>query len=119
MNIFNYIFYRISKIYIRTGLETQRPDIFASGLITLFQGFNLITLLYFIFSFRMTTYSWVYIALPLMVLNWFYFFNFKNLKKFQQRWDGEDKYKRQVKGVFIVAYLLATIFLFCLALSKY
>jgi hypothetical protein len=119
MNIFNYIFYRISNIYIKTGIETQRPDVFSGGLVTLFQGFNLITLLYFIFSVRMTSFSWVYIGLPLMVLNWIFFFNFRNLKKFHLRWNGEDKHKRQVKGIFIVAYLLATILLFILALSKY
>ncbi len=119
MNLFNYIFYRISNIYIKSGIETQRPDIFASGLVTLFQGFNLITLLYFIFSLRMTTYSWVYIAIPLMILNWVFLFNYKNLKKFQQRWDGEENGKRQVKGVLIVVYLLATIFFFGWALSKY
>lgn len=117
MNLFNYIFYRISNIYIKSGIETQRPDIFASGLVTLFQGFNLIALLYFIFSLRMTTYLWVYIAIPLMILNWFFFFNYKNLKKFQKRWEGEEKGKRQVRGCLIVAYLLATIFFFCLALS--
>lgn len=96
MNPFSYIFYRISCIYVKTGIETQRPDIFASGLITLFQGFNIITILHFIFSIKMTTYSWIYIAVPLMILNWI-FLNSKNLIKLQQRWKMESISKKKVK----------------------
>ncbi|NSW45738.1 MAG: hypothetical protein HPY79_07995 [Bacteroidales bacterium] len=99
-------------------METQRPDIFASGLVTLFQGFNIIALIYFLFSIKMTPYSWIYLAVPLMLLNWIFFFNRKKLKKYQQKWDNEENSKRQMKGIFIVIYLIATISFFGLALSK-
>lgn len=118
MNLFNYIFYRISGVYIKTGLETQRPDIFASGLITLFQGFNIIPILYFLFSIKATTYLLVCLYIPLMLINWIIFFNYKKLKKFQKKWDSEEKSKRQIKGVLIIVYLIASVCFFGLALSK-
>jgi polyferredoxin len=108
----------MSEIYVKTGLETKRPDIFASGVLTLFQGFNLITLLYFLFSIKMTTYSWIYVAAPLMILNWLFLFNRRNLKKHQQRWDGEEKRNRQIKGLLIIVYMLTSLYFFGLALSK-
>lgn len=118
MNLFNYIFYRISDVYVKTGLETQRPDIFASGLITLFQGFNIIPILYFLFSIKATVCLLVSMYIPLMLINWIIFFNFKRLKKIQKKWDNEEKSKRQIKGVLIVFYLVASVFFFGLALSK-
>lgn len=118
MNLFNYIFYRISCVYLRTGLETQRHDIFASGLLTLFQGFNIIPILYFLFSIKATIYLLVSMYIPLMLINWIIFFNFKRLKKFQKKWDNEEKSKRQIKGVLIIVYIVASACFFGLALSK-
>lgn len=118
MYLFNYIFYRISMIYVKTGLERRNPEIYASGVVTLFQCFNLITLLYFTFTIKMTTYSWIYSWMPLIILNWIFFFNRKTLKKYQQRWDAEKKSKRQIKGVLIIVYFIATIYFFGLVLGK-
>ncbi len=118
MYLFDYIFYRISEIYIKTGIETHRLDIFASGVVTLFQGFNLFTLLYFLFSIKIIPELYAYLLIPLMILNWIFLFNRKNLKKYQQRWDGEEKKKRQIKGVLIVVYLIASIYFLGLALGK-
>jgi polyferredoxin len=118
MYLFDYVFYRISRIYLKTKIETHRPDIFASGVVTLFQSFNLFTLLYFFFSIKTYPELCAYIIIPLMVLNWIFFFNRKNLKKNQKRWDGEEKNKRIMKGILIIAYLIVSIFFFGLALSK-
>jgi hypothetical protein len=54
----------------------------------------------------------------LMLLNWIFFLNNKKLKKYQQKWENEVKIKMQINGVFIIIYLIATIFFFGLALSK-
>lgn len=118
MNLFNYAFYRISDIYIRTGVETQRPDMGGGAVVSLFQGFNIITLLYFLFSIKMTPYLWVFLWIPLIILNWIFFFNFKNLKKYKSKWDEEKKGKRQIKGVLIIGYMITSIIFFGMALSK-
>lgn len=118
MYFFDYIFYRTSRIYIKTGIETRSPEIFASGVVTLFQCFNIFALLYLLFSVKTVPYSWVYIGLPLLILNWIFLFNRKNLKKYQKRWDGEKKRERQIKGILIIIYLIISIYLFGLALNK-
>ncbi|MFW5983402.1 MAG: hypothetical protein ACOCQ4_02790 [bacterium] len=118
MYLFDYVFYRISRIYLKTKIETHRPDIFASGVVTLFQSFNLFTLLYFLFSIKTTPELCAYIITPLMLLNWVFFFNRKNLKKYKKRWDEEEKNKRIMKGILIIVYLIVSIFFFGVGLNK-
>jgi hypothetical protein len=118
MYLFDYIFFRISKIYLKTGIETTSPELGGGAVVSLFQGFNIVTIIYFLFSIKMTPYLWVFIWLPLIVINWIIFFNVKNLKKYQIKWDGEEKGKRQIKGVLIIGYMVTSIFFFGLALSK-
>lgn len=118
MMMFSYIFYRISGIYLNTKIETGNPELGGGAVVSLFQGFNIITLLYFLFSIKMTPYLWVFLWVPLIIFNWIFFFNVKTLKKCQQKWDEETKNKRQIRGVLIIVYLIVSIFFFGLALHK-
>ncbi|HPE39486.1 MAG TPA: hypothetical protein PLI77_00180 [Bacteroidales bacterium] len=43
---------------------------------------------------------------------------FQKLKKAKLKWELEQKTKRQIKGVVIIVYLLISIWVFCLVLSK-
>ncbi len=118
MYLFDYIFYRISKIYLKTKIETVYPELGGGAVTSLFQGFNIVALLYFLFSIKMTTYSWAYIWVPLVIFNWLFLFNRTNFKKYQQQWDDEEKRKRRIKGVLIIVYIIASIYFFGLSLSK-
>jgi polyferredoxin len=118
MYLFDYIFYRISRIYLKTKIENVYPELGGGAVTSLFQGFNIITILYFLFSIKMTPDLWVYLWIPLVILNWIFFFNRKNLKKYHQKWDEEEKSKRKIKGLLIIVYMLATLYFFGLALSK-
>lgn len=118
MFFFNYIFYRISNIYLKTGIETTSPELGGGAVVSLFQGFNLASLFFFLFSIKITPILWGVIWVPLFVFNWILFFNAKKLKKAKLKWELEQKTKRQIKGVVIIVYFIISILFFCLALSK-
>ena len=116
--IYRYIFYSISGLYSKMKMEINFPEMGGGAVTSLFQGFNIVALLYFLFSVNMTPVLWIFIWSCLTIFNWIFIFNRKNLKKYKTRWDEEELNKRIAKRILVIVYFLASIFFFGLALSK-
>ncbi len=117
MIFFDYIFYRISKIYI-AGIDEVHPELGGGAVTSLFQFFNLTAILYFLFSITMTKVLTLSIGIPLMIVNWIFHFNKKKLLKCQEKWDHESKKANRIKGTLVIVYLLASIYLYGLSMSR-
>jgi len=119
MNIFNYIFYRVSNLYTKTGLETSSPEIYSNGIVSLLQNLNITTIFYLIFKEKITTpYYIFFLYATIFILNGIFILNKKNLQKFEEKWGNENIKKRRLNGILIVVYMLCSILLFIIALSS-
>lgn len=103
MRIFSYVFYTLSKIY-RAGLDRRNPDIYASGLLSLFLMLNVIT----IFNSYLNEALYIGISVGILVINMI-FFNSKTLKKFDERWDSEPKPQRMFRRTLVIIYAVASV----------
>ncbi len=106
MRIYPYIFYTISKIY-RAGLDKRDPDVYACTVVSLLQGFNIMTIARPYLTKQEQIYLWIAMAIILVIGNTL-FFNKKSLVKFDERWDNEPKGKRFWKRTLVLLYVIAT-----------
>ena len=106
MRIFSYVFYTLSKIY-RAGLDRNHPDVYACGLLSCIQMFNILTVL-----LPYLSKGW-FIAISLVVLSInTVFFNAKTLKKFDERWDNEPKPQRIFRRMLVILYVAGSLGVF-------
>ncbi len=116
MYFFDYMFYRVAQFYVKTGLEKKDHEIYSRAVVSILQTINISTLL-LLFSI---TYHPVFggvLAVTIDILNSIFLYNSKKLKKYKERWDGEEKRIRKIKGVLIIIYMIASLILFVLAIS--
>lgn len=118
-NPFYYIFYRISEIYIKTGVEIDRPDFGGSAVVSLFQFFNLTSILFFFFSIKMTILLGVILVISINLSNWLFFYTWEALQMCKKNWSEETRKSRIIKGSFIVLYLLISIYFYGITLSRF
>ncbi len=121
MYFFDYFFYRVSSLVKRSKIEVKHPEASGGPIVTLFQMFNLMALgvyLHILISIELYIQLYLYIGIPLFIINWIFFFNRKTLNKFRKKWGNENKKSKQIKGVIIVAYMLLSIFFFSFALNQ-
>jgi len=118
MIVFYYMFYRISKFFVKYDLETFNPEINSGGIISLMQSFNVVAILYFVFSVRLTKELSVYITLPILLLNWVFFFTAKKMKELEIKWDEEDYKTKRRRGLFVVFYIFISVFFYVFALNR-
>jgi len=118
MIVFYYMFYRISKFFVKYDLETFNPEINSGGIISLMQSFNIIAILYFVFSVKMTLSLSILIPAVPLTLNWFVLLTGKKLKELEIKWDGEDHKTKRRRGFLIVLYMLCSVFFLISAYSK-
>ena len=74
MIIFQYMFYLMSKPY-KAGLDEKNPEIWACGIVTLFQSFNFISILGLFFGISFSKLLWIVIVLSILSINAIFLFN--------------------------------------------
>ncbi len=125
MYLFKYIYYRyMSYTEKRIDIEKSEAELSFVCILTFFQIINVAALLFFLFPVELIFFLGklnpilfgVLGVVPLL-FNKIIFFNKKKLSKYKERWDGEEKRIRKIKGVLIIIYMIASLILFVLAIS--
>ena len=107
MHIFSYVFYTLSKIY-RAGLAKSVPDVYACGLLSCIQMFNIMTIISISWGNKYLKTYGLGVSIIVFIINSI-LFNSKSLKKFDERWDNEPKPQRIFKRALVLVYIAATV----------
>jgi len=122
MIVFYYVFYRISKFYVKYDieglpLEMSNPEIYSNGWTSLMQSFNVISILYFVFGIDLTMIISIFVFGSILIMNMILLTE-KKLKELEIRWDGEDYKTKRKRGFLVVLYVLVSVLLFiCMMFS--
>ena len=107
MDVFDYIFFRTYKFYLRQG--SQIADTFASGLVTVLQCFAIIDIRVIIKIFRDYAFPGKLTFVILFVIiggfNWYRYEHDFDIKELDIRWGEEDNSKR-VRNGWILCFSL-------------
>ncbi len=116
--MFDYFFYRVSNFVQKSKLEKKHPEASGGAVVPLFQLLNIVTILYFLFNISITVELNLYIGIPLYIITWIFFYNRKKLRTHKKRWDNEDTKKRYSKGMLLIVYMMVTLLMWGIAISK-
>jgi hypothetical protein len=111
MNIFYYIYYRVSLFYIKMGEAGY--EIFAMGVVSCCQFLNILSILAIICYVNDQIYSKsivIVIGIPIFIINSIIL----SRKRFQwahAKWESEPKLKQKIKDYGIITYILGSIIL--------
>lgn len=111
MTTFDYIFYRVYKLYIGQGSSVTHT--YASGLVSILQFFTIlfaVVILSLILEFDVfNKYQSLFIVIPLMIYNWYRYERDFDIKQYEERWGDEPKEERRKKGWLIVLWFAVAI----------
>ena len=116
MRLFQYIFYRIERIYKKW--EEFGSDVSAVALLSCCQMFNVLSVLPLIMAIKMNNWLVVIIGLLLMIFNGCYFLSNKRAA-FDDRWKNEKMSKRRIRGILIIAYIIGSVILYICSFRWY
>lgn len=114
MKFFDYLYYRTFHLY-RNKWNEEDPKLYAVGLVSLMQEFNLGGLLFFIVFFFNVEIERIYVFLfyvILFMLNWFWYSKIRIYENMASGWDHEISMKRTLKGILLLLYIIASTILF-------
>lgn len=121
LKVFEFIFLKVNNWYLKNG-ENDTPGVYAIGLITLLQSFNILSVIFLVHDFLHIPRIYInkIIAIcfffGLMAINYFYVYKFRKVASIEEEilnyTTGEIKYIR--KCVYI--YISVTVFLFVLGI---
>ena len=110
---FDYLYYRIATSAYYQKTAHQYAYIYAYGLVSLLEGFNILTvikLITFILNIEIRTiFILIFCCIPLVTINMFRF-NETKLAQLKETYKGERN--RRKKGYIIIIYSLVTVALF-------
>ena len=108
---FDYIFYRIYKVYIGQGSSITHT--YAAGLVSLLQFFTILSLVgvfSLILEFEVfNEYQSIFIIVPLMIFNWYRYERDFDIEKYESRWGNELVSERRKKGWLIVLWFVVAV----------
>ena len=108
LNLFNYIFYRITKVYA-SGIDKKDPEMWACAVTSAAQGFYLASLISCTFNIIKDKNLFVGLGFTVLIINYLFFFNEKKYIKYCAKWDNEDRRKKYIRGVLVIIFLIAAI----------
>ena len=105
MKFYDYIFFRTYKWY---EARDSHPHIFASGIVSVLQGFTLLSgvaIIKIFFSFSLPNkYLLIPICLAVLVYNWNRYERNLDIKYLEARWKEESKEKKARMTLIIISY---------------
>lgn len=109
MALFDYIYYRWFKLYAK---EDSDPDIYASGIVSVYQLFTIVNLVSFgciIADIERPDVKYLIpVILFFFVINYFRYERDFDISKLDDRWRNEPKEKKQRNWVLMIVYLVIT-----------
>jgi hypothetical protein len=113
MIIFDYIYYRTYTLY-KDKWKEEDPKLYAVGVVSLLQEFNLGAILFFMFYYLEIKIERVYIFLfyvLLFIFNMLWYSKLKTRTLFQ-KWKVEGQKIRLIRGILVLLYVLISSVLF-------
>jgi hypothetical protein len=115
MSFFDYIYYRLAKLYFKTDGKDSIAPIAILTLTQIFICIDLLSLFYaevLAKAFSMSTlglskFLYVIVAILLLIYNYRRYKNKFNL--FNERWNGEPKKVKISKGILILIFIISVI----------
>jgi hypothetical protein len=114
MKFFDYLYYRIFHLY-RNKWNEEEPKLYAVGLVSLMQEFNLGGLLFFLIFLFNVEIEKIYVILfyiIIFVFNWLWYSRIRKFEHLASGWDDEITIKRMYKGILLVLYIIVSTILF-------
>lgn len=117
MAVFDYIFYKLSLLYLKLGeKDTAIPSIV---ILSLCQALNVLTFIPLLIRIRLNNWLILGVYLLICAFNGFYSFSKKRVVDFEKRWKEEPARLQFVRGVGIVLYVIGSFVLYILCLKYY
>lgn len=117
MVVFDYIFYKLSLLYLKLG--EKDAAIPAIVILSLCQAFNVLTLVPLFIRIRLSNWLIMMVYLLICAFNGFYSFSKKRTVDFEKRWKAEPAKLRYVRGGGILLYVIGSFVLYILCLKYY
>ena len=118
--MFEYIFYKTYSLYKYKWNETM-PGIYACGINSIFQGFNLIIIVYDYYYWvnleilHVNKYYGFLMYLCFMFVNYILYYKFTTPQQIEKKWKNASKKKIRIMNIISISYMFLTIFLFVLS----
>ncbi|WP_282036653.1 hypothetical protein [Saccharicrinis aurantiacus] len=118
MKRFDYFYYRVYALY-KYSTKERWPEIPATCGVVLFQGLNILSLLFLLAAIFNTGYDFNKVQMVVLCLNSFIFnyFRYRNKRSFyflEQKWKDESRKLKVKNGFIIIGYLIASLVSFIL-----
>jgi accessory gene regulator protein AgrB len=114
MKLFDYIYFRTYSIYENSWNE-KNPDLYAAGLVSLMQEFNLGAIFFLLFFYFDINISRVYVFLfyiVLFILNLIWYSKYRPYSLLFRKWNTEKKKAKTIKGLLVLIYFLFSFIVF-------
>lgn len=113
--MFAYLYYRIYAIY-KYKWNDNVPGVYAVCIISLLQGFNILSVLFAVELFAQLDFEIrkIYYGLLIIVLIAFNYYRFNlltNFSELEKKWRDEAVQIKILRGVLVLFYISASIFL--------
>lgn len=120
--MFAYLYYRIFSIY-KYKWNDSIPGVYALGIVSVLQGFNLSCLLFFVFfiaesHLNMNKLYGGLLFVVLLGINYYRFYIRTNFSLLEEKWKKETMQKKTRNGILIIIYIVFSV-LFFLLLANY
>lgn len=117
LNFFDYIYYRTYSAYKNFD---NMPYMYAVGLVSLMQQFNVVTILFILNTFldlNMHVHKYVIYAsfLVFIIPNYIRYSRFKSYKQMDEKWGNDSKKKKVLGGFAVVSYVVLSTIVFIAA----
>jgi hypothetical protein len=112
--IFNYLYYRTYALYKNKWNEVD-PKLYAAGIVSLMQEFNLGAILFLILQYFDITIERLYVYLfyiVLFALNMIWYSKFRIYKYLESKWKDDIKSRKIFKGILVIVYIVLSTLIF-------
>jgi hypothetical protein len=120
MNLFYYCFYRIANSKFYKVLDANYGYIYAWGIISLCQAWNILTLLSIPYMYIRKMYDIKVVGCTMIlvgIINLIFFLTEKKYYQLKERWKDEDKKQKAVRGWLIALYVVSSAIMFFVGLD--
>lgn len=117
MQLFQYMFYRIYKLYYNWG--EGNAAIPATIITSACMTSNLVTIIPFIFSVKYNNWLFIIICILLITLNKKWLTDNILLQKYDEQWKQEKKNIKRIKGILIILYIIGSFAAYVKAIGYY
>lgn len=117
MHLFQYMFYRIYRLYRKWG--ENNSEIPTAVIISICMTFNILSILPFCVDIKFNNWLYILPFISLTLINEKHLINSTLIDKYDSQWKHEKKSKRIIKGILIIIYIIGTIGAFIEAFDYY